>query len=172
MLTLAISGCSLAPPDTSLPQVAGAAAPTGGGTAGALASAATSGSLTDLLTSQLGVSNQQAMGGAGAIFELAKSNMSVADFGKLSSVVPGMSQMLAVAPALSGATGESAGLLGAAASAMGGGSSLGSLATLAGAFQTLGMNSGMASQFLPVVLQYVQGQGGAGTMNLLKAALM
>lgn len=33
------------------------------------------------------------------------------------------------------------------------------------------MNADMASQFLPIVLQYVQSQGGLSTMSLLKAAL-
>jgi hypothetical protein len=54
---------------------------------------------------------------------------------------------------------------------MGEGSSLGSLANLAGSFQSLGMDSSMINQFVPVVLKYVQGQGGAGAMSLLQNAL-
>jgi hypothetical protein len=77
-----------------------------------------------------------------------------------------------VAPAISAVTGADSGLMGAAASAIGGGSSLGSIAALGSAFQTLGMNSSMASAFMPVVMQYVQAQGGAATASLLKAALL
>jgi hypothetical protein len=142
------------------------------GNAASAASAVKSASLTDMLVSQLGVTNQQAMGGAGAIFSMAQSHMAPADFSKLSSAVPGMSQMLAVAPAISAVTGADSGLMGAAASAIGGGSSLGSIAALGSAFQTLGMNSSMASAFMPVVMQYVQAQGGAATASLLKAALL
>jgi hypothetical protein len=48
---------------------------------------------------------------------------------------------------------------------------LGDLAALAGSFQTLGMNTNMITQFVPLVLQYVQGQSGAGAMSLLQSAL-
>ena len=146
-LTLAatLAGCAANPSAVGLPQTgtqalgqaanattqAGAMA-TGAGTLATTAgSAVKSASLTDLLVSQLGVSNQQAMGGAGAIFELAKQNMSVGDFGKVSAAVPGMSGLLAAAPALSGVTGGGSGLLGAAAGMMGGqGGSLASMARL------------------------------------------
>lgn len=182
-----LAGCAATQSGVGLPQTgtqalgqaanattqAGALA-TGAGTMATTAgSAVKNASLTDLLVSRLGVTNQQAMGGAGAIFELAKQNMSVTDFGQVSAAVPGMSGMLAAAPALSAATGGGGGgLLGTAAGMMGGqGGSLASMASLGGAFQGLGMNADMASQFLPIVLQYVQSQGGLSTMSLLKAAL-
>ena len=44
--------------------------------------------------------------------------------------------------------------------------------TLAGSFQNLGLNADMASKFLPIVLQYVQTQGGVSTMSLLQSALL
>ena len=62
--------------------------------------------------------------------------------------------------------------MGSAASALGGGSSLGNMAVLASSFQGLCMDSGMMSQFIPVILQYVQTQGGSATMGLLQGALM
>lgn len=180
-LTVILAGCAATPAGTALPQSGSAAAvPVNPSAvaqthaAGAAVQAANANSLTELLVSQLGVTEQQATGGAGAIFELAKHNMTAADFSKLSAAVPGMSGLLSAAPALSGAAGGSGGgLLGTATGMMGGQTgSLGSLATLASAFQGLGMNGGMASQFLPVVLQYVQAQGGLSTMSLLKAALL
>ena len=174
-LAAALLGCNVNPLGSASKSAAGAAATQGvATTVGSVASrAASSSSLTDMLVSQLGVTNQQAMGGAGAIFELAKSHMSPADFSKVSGAVPGMSQLLAAAPALSAMTGGNAGLAGVAASALGGSAgSMGSLATLGSAFSSLGMDAGMASKFLPVVLDFVQSSGGSATMSLLKAALL
>lgn len=169
-----LTGCASSLPSagSAATGVAGSSLATGAA-ASTAAGAATSNGLTDLLVSQLGVTNQQALGGAGSIFELAKSHLSPTDFTKLSSVVPGMSGMLAAAPALSAMTGGGGGMLGAAASMMGGqAGGLGSLAMLGSAFQGLGMNSSMVSQFLPVVMQYVQSQGGPAMMGLLKGALI
>lgn len=180
-LTVILTGCAATPAGTALPPSGSTAAvPVNPSAvaqthaAEAAGQAANANSLTELLVSQLGVTEQQATGGAGALFELAKQNMTAAEFSKVSAAVPGMSGLLSAAPALSGAAGGGGGgLVGAAAGMMGGQTgSLGSLAALAGAFQGLGMNGGMASQFLPVVLQYVQTQGGLSTMNLLKAALL
>jgi hypothetical protein len=42
------------------------------------------------LTKGLSITPQQATGGAGALFGLAKSQLSAADFGKIAAVVPGM----------------------------------------------------------------------------------
>src|SRR5215472_10412335 len=47
--------------------------------------------LVGALTKQLSVTPSQATGGAGALFGLAKSRLSAADFSKISAVVPGMS---------------------------------------------------------------------------------
>ena len=46
--------------------------------------------LIGALTSQLGVSNDQARGGAGSLFGLAKDSLSPGDFSSLSSAVPGI----------------------------------------------------------------------------------
>jgi hypothetical protein len=42
---------------------------------------------------------------------------------------------------------------------------------LANTFQGLGMNQSMITQFIPLVLGYVEQQGGAGTMGLLKNSI-
>lgn len=138
-----------------------------------MASAAGQGaSLTNVLVQQLGVTPTQAVGGAGAIFSTAQQNMSPTDFAQVSKAVPGMGQYLAAAPSQAAPAAGTAGLMGTAASALGGsGGSLGTMALLAGSFQSLGMNSGMTSQFIPVVLQYVQTNGGSATMGLLQNAL-
>jgi hypothetical protein len=124
--------------------------------------------LINILVGQLGISPQQALGGVGSIFSVAQQRMSPGDFSQLSTSVPGMDQYLGSVPQQVAASGSSS-LLGAAGNMMGG--QFGSLAALAGSFQTLGMNPSMVSQFVPVVLQYVQNQSGASAMSLLQNAL-
>jgi hypothetical protein len=128
--------------------------------------------LVGVLTQQLGVTEQQATGGAGAIFGLAKSKLSPDNFGKVADVVPGMDGILQAAPK-SEATGSMAGAATSAASSMMGksGESLGGLASLAGPFSNLGMSSDMIGKFVPVVLDYVGGKGGPGVQSLLAGVL-
>lgn len=128
-------------------------------------------SLVDLLVGQLGISPQQAAGGAGSIFSLAQQRLSPANFAQVSHAVPGMDRYLAAAPRQNRA--PSGGLLGAAASVLMGGQSntSGSLVDVGNSFQSLGLNSGMVSQFIPVLLQYVQSQGGNAVMGLLQNSL-
>ncbi|MBS4051775.1 MAG: DUF2780 domain-containing protein [Methylomonas sp.] len=124
--------------------------------------------LVNVLVNQLGVNSQQAMGGVGSIFSLAQQRMNPGDFTQLSGSVPGMNQYLSAVPRPS----SSRVLLGSAADSMGdqaGG--LGNLAALSGSFQSLGMNTSMIGRFVPVVLQYVQGQSGPAMMSLLQGAL-
>lgn len=147
--------------------------------------------LTDMLVSQAGVTPQQATGGAGSIFQYAKSQMTAASFAKVKSAVPDMGTYLAAAPKVSaatdagksalgmaGGTGSLGGLTGGATKMLGGDSALGGMAgklqaaqALTPAFQQLGMDSGMVRKFLPVVVDYVKGTGGGGTASLLMGAL-
>jgi hypothetical protein len=141
--------------------------------AGVLGNAASDSSglgLVNTLVNQLGISPVQALGGAGSIFSVAKQSMNASDFSTLSKAVPGMDQYLSNAPQVPAAANSS--LLGAASGLLGNqAGGLGNLASLASSFQTLGMNSNMISQFVPVVMQYVQQQGGTGAMSLLQNAL-
>lgn len=124
--------------------------------------------LVNTLVNQLGVNQQQAMGGVGSIFSLAQQRMNPTDFMQLRGNVPGIDQYMSAVPEPS----SSSLLIGSAADMLGGqASGLGNLASLVSSFQTLGMNSNMITQFVPVVLQYVQGQSGAGMMSLLQNAL-
>lgn len=123
--------------------------------------------LVNVLVNQLGINSQQAMGGVGSIFSLAQQRMNPGDFMQLSGSVPGMSQYLSAVPEPS----SSSLSFGSVAGLMGEQSGLGNLAVLAGSFQNLGMNTGMIGQFVPVVLQYVQGQSGPAMMSLLQGAL-
>lgn len=137
---------------------------------GAVTNAGAESGLVNVLVDQLGINSQQAMGGVGSIFSLARQRMSPADFMQLSGSVPDMDQYLSEVPQSSGSSSSS--WLGNAADLIGDqANGLGRLAALAGSFQTLGMDTNMISQFVPVVLDYVQGQGGPGAMSLLQSAL-
>ncbi len=154
-----------------VPVVSGAAAGVPGSVAGTVPGSGLN--LTNILVQQLGVTPAQATGGAGSLFSTAKQTMNPSDFAQVSSAIPGMSQYLAAAPAQAAPTSGTAGLLNAASGALGGSNStLGTAASLAGSFQSLGLNSGMVSQFIPIVLQYVQTTGGSTTMGLLRSALL
>ena len=124
--------------------------------------------LTDLLSSKLGVSKEQASGGAGSIFQMAKQKLSKKDFSKVAKAVPGIDKMLGAAPKSK----KSSGTLSSVTSMVGGSSSkLTGMAGLTGKFKNLGMSGDMVGKFTPLILDYVKGKGGSGTMNLLKGAL-
>jgi hypothetical protein len=128
--------------------------------------------LVSTLAQQLGVTQQQALGGAGSIFSVARQQMSPSDFSQLSQAVPGISQYLAAAAPLLSAS-DTTSLLGSAAGLLGGqGSTVVGLASLAGSFQKLGLSPDLIQQFIPVILQYVQSQGGSTTSSLLQKALL
>ncbi|MCP4409209.1 MAG: DUF2780 domain-containing protein [Gammaproteobacteria bacterium] len=124
--------------------------------------------LINLLTSNLGVTQQQAEGGAGAIFGLAKQNMPTSDFAQLGQAVPGIGSLIEAAPKTSG-LGSS---LGGVTSMLGGSSgSLGGLAALGESFGQLGMSADMVTKFAPIILDYVKQKGGDGVMGMLQSAL-
>jgi flavorubredoxin len=117
------------------------------------------------LTSQLGITTEQAAGGAGSLFNLAKSRLSSEDFSQIAAVVPDIDGLIAAAPTMS----ESAS--GAVTSMLGGENGLGSLAALASSFSQLGLSSDMISQFTPIILDYLQQVGGSSVMEVMKTAL-
>lgn len=123
------------------------------------------------LVQQLGVTQPQAEGGAGALFQLAKSRMSIEDFTTLSGTVPDMQNLLAAAPAAgTGAIGS--GIMGDLGGMAGGlGEMSGSLLDLTSSFQQLGLAPEMVQKFIPAVVQYVQETGGNTIANLLQSAL-
>lgn len=54
--------------------------------------------LVNRLIQQLGVTQEQAAGGAGAIFNVAKEKLSPGDFSKVANAVSGMDDLLSAAP--------------------------------------------------------------------------
>ena len=124
--------------------------------------------------SGLGVTQPQAEGGAGAIFQLAKSKMQGAAFAELSNSVPGMQGLLAAAPVAKPVGGGGlGGMVGSLESLAGNsGGTVGNLVGLASSFQQLGLSPSMVQKFVPLVLQYVQGNGGSAIAGVLQSALL
>ncbi len=121
--------------------------------------------LVGMLTSRLGVSEQQAAGGAGSLLNFAKGQMGSGDFGAVSGALPESGALMDAAPD------GGSGVLGSASSLLGGSSGgLGDLAGVAGAFSDLGLSPDMVNQFVPVILEYAQSAGSEQAMQLLKGA--
>ena len=129
--------------------------------------------LIQQLVANLGVSEEQAKGGAGMLFRLAQDRLSSAEFAEITDKVSGVDDMLTAAPTAGdagpmGAVGAVGGLM----SSLGGGSgSLGALANLAGGFDSLGMDSGMVGRFVPIVSDFVRNQAGDAVGSLLDVVL-
>ena len=139
--------------------------------------------LVGSLTSQLGVSEQQATGGAGSLLGFAKGQMGGTDFDVVSSALPDVDGLIGAAPdAGSGVLGSAGSMLGGSSGSGGssglgglsglGGSSggLGDVAGVASSFSDLGMSPDMVSQFVPVILEHAQSAGSEQAMQLLKGA--
>ena len=98
-----------------------------------LPSGVTSNPLVGALTSGLGVSPEQAVGGTGAMMGLAQSKLSPEQFGSITSAVPGLGDVTKAAGPLLGS------------------SSLSSLAGVQGAFSKLGMSPETVGKFAPII---------------------
>ena len=123
--------------------------------------------IINLLTQQLGISDSQAEGGAGALFSLAQKTLGADNFGKISEVVPGMDELLNAAPKSDGLGGA----LGSLTSSFGGtAAKFGGLAGLSGQFSKLGLDASLVRKFIPIILSFVQSKGGDGIKNLLAGA--
>lgn len=118
----------------------------------AVSSAATqSESLMSMLTSQLGVTETQASGGAAALLNQAKGSMGGDSFSSLTDSVPGLSTLL----------GGGSGTL---ANSLGGGMDVSS------AFKALGMDDSMVGKYASVILEYVTPYATSENLGLLKQA--
>ncbi|WP_268798350.1 DUF2780 domain-containing protein [Pseudomonas huanghezhanensis] len=126
--------------------------------------------LLNTLGTQLNVTPQQAVGGTGALLGLAKNKLAGNDYSQLSKSVPGLDQLagnsaLGSLGGLGALLGDSSGSKSAVDSALGNVQNMGDVNS---AFKALGMDSGMVSQFVPVILQYLgqQGAGGSALQSL------
>lgn len=124
--------------------------------------------LITMLTSQLGITEEQAQGGSGLLLKMAKEKLGSDEFNQVASAVPDVENLISSAPESGGVSGA----LGGLASSLGGGAGqLGNLASLAGGFKNLDMDSGMVGRFIPVVMSFVESKGGDTVRNILEKVL-
>jgi hypothetical protein len=125
--------------------------------------------LLSQLTQSLGIDENQAKGGTGLLFKLAKEKLGAGDFSKVAEAVPGVDDLVQSAPEGGGGLGSA---MGGIASALGGDAGkLGSLASLAGGFSSLKLDPGMIGKFIPIILSFVQLKGGDTVKNILGSVL-
>jgi hypothetical protein len=136
--------------------------------------------LIQQLVSNLGVNEGQAKGGAGLLFNLAKEKLSSGEFQQLADHIPGVKELIGAAPTASTAASSGGGMMGALggiASSFGAGGlgdkigGLGNLAKLASGFSQLGLSPDMIGKFAPIILSFVQNQGGDSMKGLLEKVL-
>lgn len=124
--------------------------------------------LIQMLTSQLGVSEGQAKGASGLIFKMAKEKLGSDDFTKVTSAVPGIDSLVSSAPASEGLSSALGGLM----SSFGGGvGQAADLASIAGGFKDLNLDPALIEKFIPIILSFVQSQGGDVVKNILLKVL-
>ena len=122
--------------------------------------------LVGKLTKGLSITPEQAIGGAGALFGLAKSRLKPEDFLKVADVVPGMDGLLKAAPKPKKESTDPLSSLGGMLPGK-----AGAMASVAGSFKELGLSPEQAIKFLPIMTKFVQLKGGSGVANLLAGAL-
>jgi len=107
-------------------------------------------SLTGLLKSQLGVTENQAAGGIGSMLVLAQEKLIKGDFDKIAALVPGASGYMATAKSLGAVTGPIKDMKG-----------------LQSALGRLAMSPEMQAKFVPEVTNYLGKAGGPSVQKLL-----
>lgn len=133
-------------------------------------------SLIEALTQQLGVSNEQAQGGAGLLLQVAQQQLGSGDFDSLKALIPDdLEALLGAAPSAAAGGGEGVmGMIGAAAEALGMGETidkLGGLAALTQGFEQLGLDSEMVTKFISAVMEFLKSQGGEQVVAALQSVL-
>ena len=128
--------------------------------------------LVGLLTSQMGVTETQATGGAGALFQAAKNRLSEKDYAQVSEAIPGIGSLTQAAPMVSESPGGISKKVSGVTKGLGSltktAESVNQMAAVKDQFSQLGLDTDMVSRFVPVILDYAKSQGGQTVMNLLK----
>lgn len=129
------------------------------------------------LVSQLGVSNEQAEGGAGLLFKVAQEKLASGDFSQIAEMIPGIEDLINKAPAADAEASAGGGILGAiggVADSLGMGDiadKLGDLAGVAGGFSKLGLDTEMVSKFATAILEFLKSKGGDSVVTILQTVL-
>ncbi len=129
--------------------------------------------LVNMLSSELGITKDQAAGGAGALFNMAKGMLSESDYGQVAGAIPGIGKLIEAAPDVSASSGEASGKvtgvtqgLGSLTKAVEGAKKY---AAVYDQFKQLGLDKGMVTQFIPKILSFSESAGGETVMNILKS---
>jgi len=126
--------------------------------------------LVSSLVTQLGVTQSQAQGGAGALFKAAQDRLGASQFEQLLGGVPGVKELLAHAPSSSGGMGGMLGGLTSLASKMGGGD-MAQAAQLLSSISALGLNKDTMMKFVPIVMKFLESNGGPQLVAQVRGAL-
>jgi len=139
---------------------------------GGISSAPVSAGTMDLiskLVDALGITEKQAEGGVGALFNNAKENLSTEDFNKAAEAVPGVDKYMAEVPSTDSGGGAGGLLKSSGLSSLGGSASkISSMAGLADTFSNLGMNAETMTKFVPIVTDFMESEAGSSVAGLLK----
>jgi Protein of unknown function VcgC/VcgE (DUF2780) len=106
------------------------------------------------LTSSLGVTENQAMGGVGSILTLAQEKLASGQFDQVASVIPDARRYLDMARSLGAVTGP-----------------IGNRSGLTGALGRLGISPTTTAKFVPAVTDFVGKAGGSNVASMLSSAL-
>ena len=110
--------------------------------------------LTNLLTSQLGVTQNQANGGVGSVLSFAKEKLPSMDFNTITKFIPGSDTLMKASKDLGAVTGP-----------------IGDKAGLEAAFSRLGMGADSVPKFVQTMGDFVGKAGGDSARNLLASLL-
>ena len=125
--------------------------------------------LIPMLTQGLGVTDSQAKGGAGVIFDYVKQKVSAEDYAQVAKALPGVDSLVDSAPKASDLSGQIGGL----SPALGGKSDLtGGMAGVAERFGKLGLDAGMVDKYVKTILDFTQSEAGSTVTNIIKGALV
>ena len=130
--------------------------------------------LVSQLTSELGISEEQASGSTGALLAMAKEKLG-GDFSQISDGIPGIEDLISKAPSAGGSEGAAGGILGAAAGMLGDKAGLlgkvDDLAGLADTFLGLGLDADQIGNIGQIILKFVQEKLGDQAAGLLKGLI-
>lgn len=124
--------------------------------------------LVDLIQQQLGITDEQAMGGLGLLFKTVQEKLAAGDFKEVQQAIPNVQALINLAPKEGG--GGLAGALGGLAKSLGF-DDLGKLASVAEGFKKLGLDPKMVLEFVPKILEWAQKQGGPHLKTILEKVL-
>lgn len=126
--------------------------------------------LLSSVTSNLGVTNEQAKGGMAALVSYAKQNVSDEQFAMLTSKVPGLDSIMQYVPVVKeAASGGLGGLMDKAASYN---ETLGQLNQLNKQFESLGLDTNMIKGYAQQASQYLDTPQGQEAKQLLADSLL